>query len=136
MNPYNDKQAEDRCHRFGQTKTVDVFRLLTKKTVDISIFKRASAKLQLEQDMTKRHLRDKSNKSPGPASSGPNPDKNTNVPKPAAEHIDESEIAEMMRKLINKGGGKLANAGHVNGGASRARALSGQSGASSGPSIE
>ena len=22
FNPYNDKQAEDRCHRVGQTKTV------------------------------------------------------------------------------------------------------------------
>merc|ERR1719210_2935788 len=132
MNPYNDKQAEDRCHRFGQTKTVDVFRLLTKKTVDISIFKRASAKLQLEQDMTKRHLREKSNKSPGPG--GPNPDKS--VPKQAQEHIDESEIAEMMRKLINKGGSKLTNPSHANGGPVRVRAASGQSGASSGPSVE
>ena len=25
MNPYNDKQAEDRCHRFGQTKPVQVY---------------------------------------------------------------------------------------------------------------
>ena len=23
FNPYNDKQAEDRCHRVGQTKEVD-----------------------------------------------------------------------------------------------------------------
>ena len=54
MNPYNDKQAEDRCHRFGQTKPVHIYRLLTKSTVDISIYKRATAKLKLEHDMTVR----------------------------------------------------------------------------------
>ena len=26
MNPYNDKQAEDRSHRFGQTKPVHVYK--------------------------------------------------------------------------------------------------------------
>ena len=26
MNPYNDKQAEDRCYRFGQTKPVHVYK--------------------------------------------------------------------------------------------------------------
>ena len=25
-NPYNDKQAEDRCHRLGQTKEVKIIR--------------------------------------------------------------------------------------------------------------
>ena len=26
FNPYNDKQAEDRCHRLGQTKEVKIIR--------------------------------------------------------------------------------------------------------------
>ena len=26
LNPYNDKQAEDRCHRLGQTKEVKIVR--------------------------------------------------------------------------------------------------------------
>ena len=26
FNPYNDKQAEDRCHRLGQTKEVKIVR--------------------------------------------------------------------------------------------------------------
>ena len=28
FNPYNDKQAEDRCHRMGQTKEVKIIRLI------------------------------------------------------------------------------------------------------------
>ena len=28
-NPYNDKQAEDRCHRVGQTKPVHIIRLIS-----------------------------------------------------------------------------------------------------------
>ena len=33
-NPQQDLQAQDRCHRIGQTKPVMVYRLVTKKTID------------------------------------------------------------------------------------------------------
>ena len=32
FNPENDRQAEDRCHRIGQTKTVFVYKLVTLET--------------------------------------------------------------------------------------------------------
>ncbi|XP_056423470.1 SWI/SNF-related matrix-associated actin-dependent regulator of chromatin subfamily A containing DEAD/H box 1 isoform X4 [Hyla sarda] len=51
-NPYNDKQAEDRCHRVGQTKEVTVFRLIGKGTIEESMLKISQQKLRLEQDMT------------------------------------------------------------------------------------
>ncbi|KAI8498571.1 ATP-dependent helicase smarcad1 [Branchiostoma belcheri] len=52
FNPYNDKQAEDRCHRVGQTKEVRVMRLVSAGTVEEAILQCAEHKLQLEQDMT------------------------------------------------------------------------------------
>jgi SWI/SNF-related matrix-associated actin-dependent regulator 1 of chromatin subfamily A len=37
FNPFNDLQAEDRCHRIGQTKPVTVFKMVTQDTVDSAI---------------------------------------------------------------------------------------------------
>ncbi|XP_072261670.1 SWI/SNF-related matrix-associated actin-dependent regulator of chromatin subfamily A containing DEAD/H box 1 [Pyxicephalus adspersus] len=51
-NPYNDKQAEDRCHRVGQTKEVNVIKLIGKGTIEESMLKISQQKLRLEQDMT------------------------------------------------------------------------------------
>jgi len=51
-NPYNDKQAEDRCHRLGQTKTVEVIRLIGKNTIEEAMHKNALKKLKLEKEMT------------------------------------------------------------------------------------
>ncbi|XP_068950550.1 SWI/SNF-related matrix-associated actin-dependent regulator of chromatin subfamily A containing DEAD/H box 1 isoform X2 [Petaurus breviceps papuanus] len=51
-NPYNDKQAEDRCHRVGQTKEVQVIKLISQGTIEESMLKINQQKLKLEQDMT------------------------------------------------------------------------------------
>jgi SWI/SNF-related matrix-associated actin-dependent regulator 1 of chromatin subfamily A len=48
FNPQMDRQAEDRCHRIGQTKPVTVYRLVTNGTVDESIFRIAKQKLVLD----------------------------------------------------------------------------------------
>lgn len=37
FNPFNDLQAEDRCHRIGQTKPVTVYKMVTRDTVDAAI---------------------------------------------------------------------------------------------------
>ncbi|KAF1389259.1 hypothetical protein PFLUV_G00071590 [Perca fluviatilis] len=52
FNPYNDKQAEDRCHRVGQTKTVQVIKLISKDSIDDCMLQLSQKKLKLEQDMT------------------------------------------------------------------------------------
>uniref|UniRef100_A0A1I7TMF0 SWI/SNF-related matrix-associated actin-dependent regulator of chromatin subfamily A containing DEAD/H box 1 homolog n=1 Tax=Caenorhabditis tropicalis TaxID=1561998 RepID=A0A1I7TMF0_9PELO len=52
FNPYNDKQAEDRCHRMGQEKDVHVTRLVSKATVEIGMLALAKKKLQLEKQVT------------------------------------------------------------------------------------
>ncbi|XP_038599606.1 lymphoid-specific helicase [Tachyglossus aculeatus] len=48
-NPQSDLQAQDRCHRIGQTKPVVVYRLVTANTVDQKIVERAAAKRKLEK---------------------------------------------------------------------------------------
>ncbi|XP_076859714.1 SWI/SNF-related matrix-associated actin-dependent regulator of chromatin subfamily A containing DEAD/H box 1A [Brachyhypopomus gauderio] len=51
-NPFNDKQAEDRCHRMGQTRTVQVIRLISKDSIEACMLRVGQEKLKLEQDMT------------------------------------------------------------------------------------
>eukprot|EP00045_Choanoeca_perplexa_P010151 m.101553 g.101553 ORF g.101553 m.101553 type:complete len:789 (-) comp15175_c0_seq1:81-2447(-) len=48
-NPQQDLQAQDRCHRIGQTNTVMIYRLITSNTVDQRILERAEAKRKLEK---------------------------------------------------------------------------------------
>ncbi len=48
-NPQNDVQAQARCHRIGQTKSVMIYRLITSRTFEQEMFDRASKKLGLEQ---------------------------------------------------------------------------------------
>ena len=48
-NPQNDLQAQARAHRIGQTKDVRIFRLMTAKTFEVEMFKRASLKLGLDR---------------------------------------------------------------------------------------
>lgn len=63
FNPYNDKQAEDRCHRVGQTRDVSVYRLVSRNTVEEAMLRCAQAKLQLEQDVTGQGAGDSDEKS-------------------------------------------------------------------------
>ncbi len=50
FNPQIDKQAQDRCHRVGQTKPVTVYRLVAVGTVDESVFECALRKEALAND--------------------------------------------------------------------------------------
>lgn len=52
FNPQNDKQAEDRCHRVGQTKQVDVYKLISEDTIDQTLLKHQIVKIQLESDLS------------------------------------------------------------------------------------
>lgn len=47
-NPQNDIQAQARAHRIGQTRSVTVYRLLTRKTYEMAMFRAASIKLGLD----------------------------------------------------------------------------------------
>jgi len=48
-NPQMDLQAQDRCHRIGQTKPVKVYRFATANSIESRILERQSSKMKLEQ---------------------------------------------------------------------------------------
>ncbi|XP_060522592.1 SWI/SNF-related matrix-associated actin-dependent regulator of chromatin subfamily A containing DEAD/H box 1 homolog isoform X2 [Cylas formicarius] len=52
FNPYNDKQAEDRCHRMGQTRPVTVYRLISQGTIEEGMLAMNREKLKLEREIT------------------------------------------------------------------------------------
>ncbi|KAK9739304.1 Helicase conserved C-terminal domain [Popillia japonica] len=52
FNPYNDKQAEDRCHRMGQQNPVSVYRLISKGTIEEGMWQLTQEKLKLEKEIT------------------------------------------------------------------------------------
>ena len=43
-NPTMDAQAQDRCHRIGQTRDVHIYRLISERTVEENIIKKANQK--------------------------------------------------------------------------------------------
>lgn len=49
QNPQCDLQAQDRCHRIGQTKPVMVYRLVTANTIDQRVVEIAASKRRLEK---------------------------------------------------------------------------------------
>ncbi|CAB3377443.1 Hypothetical predicted protein [Cloeon dipterum] len=52
LNPYNDKQAEDRCHRVGQTRPVTIYKMVAKDTIEDAMYTVAQHKLNLEQEIS------------------------------------------------------------------------------------
>lgn len=85
-NPQNDLQAQARCHRIGQTKSVKIYRLITRNTYEREMFDRAGMKLGLDKAILQKM---------GPESSG-------------LEEITESTATPQMSKsqvedLLKKG---------------------------------
>lgn len=52
FNPHDDKQAEDRAHRVGQTNEVTVYKLITRNTIEENMLQLAENKLQLDQSIS------------------------------------------------------------------------------------
>lgn len=47
-NPAMDAQAQDRCHRIGQTREVHIYRLVSENTIEENILKKSDQKRQLD----------------------------------------------------------------------------------------
>ncbi len=47
-NPAMDAQAQDRCHRIGQTRDVHIYRLISERTIEENILKKAQQKKLLD----------------------------------------------------------------------------------------
>lgn len=52
FNPHDDRQAEDRAHRVGQTRDVKVVRMILKRTIEENIYALAQKKLALDQSVS------------------------------------------------------------------------------------
>eukprot|EP00301_Raphidiophrys_heterophryoidea_P004208 c11844_g1_i1.p1 GENE.c11844_g1_i1~~c11844_g1_i1.p1 ORF type:complete len:753 (+),score=122.10 c11844_g1_i1:129-2387(+) len=48
-NPHQDLQAQDRCHRIGQTRPVMVYRLITRPSIEERMIERANSKRKLDK---------------------------------------------------------------------------------------
>ncbi|XP_059917236.1 chromodomain-helicase-DNA-binding protein 2 isoform X1 [Gadus macrocephalus] len=106
-NPQNDLQAQARAHRIGQKKQVNIYRLVTKGTVEEDIIERAKKKMVLDHlviqrmDTTGRTVLD-NNSGQGNSNSNPfNKEELTAILKFGAEELfkeaegEESEPQEM-----------------------------------------
>ncbi|KAL1748813.1 SNF2 family N-terminal domain-containing protein [Schizophyllum fasciatum] len=49
FNPHNDRQAQDRAYRIGQTRDVDVIKLITRGTIEEDMLRLAQTKLALDE---------------------------------------------------------------------------------------
>lgn len=58
FNPHDDKQAEDRAHRVGQTSEVIVTKLIAQNTIEENMLQLAENKLQLDQSISSNELSD------------------------------------------------------------------------------
>ncbi len=51
-----DKQAQDRCHRIGQTRNVNIYRLITEHSVEENILMKSIQKRKLESLVTEEGM--------------------------------------------------------------------------------
>jgi SWI/SNF-related matrix-associated actin-dependent regulator of chromatin subfamily A containing DEAD/H box 1 len=49
FNPHNDKQAQDRAYRIGQTRDVDVVKLITRNSIEEDMLHLGQTKLALDE---------------------------------------------------------------------------------------
>ena len=59
-NPAMDKQAQDRCHRIGQTRNVTIYRLITEHSIEENILMKSIHKRKLEELVTEEGMFDTS----------------------------------------------------------------------------
>ncbi|KAI8096416.1 SNF2 family N-terminal domain-containing protein [Halteromyces radiatus] len=82
-NPQNDLQAQARCHRIGQTKPVQIYRLICRNTYEKDMFDRAGMKLGLDKAVMQRSNLESD------GSTGNGPSKN---------ELNKKEIEDLLKK--------------------------------------
>ncbi|CAO3677494.1 unnamed protein product [Rhizopus stolonifer] len=81
-NPQNDLQAQARCHRIGQTKPVQVYRLICRNTYEKDMFDRAGMKLGLDKAVMQRM----------------NSSKEEETPSVSKNELNRKEIEDLLKK--------------------------------------
>ncbi|ORX61446.1 hypothetical protein DM01DRAFT_1395195 [Hesseltinella vesiculosa] len=83
-NPQNDLQAQARCHRIGQTKPVQIYRLICRSTYEKDMFDRAGMKLGLDKAVMQRSNADS--------------DSSTNGNTSSKSELNKKEIEDLLKK--------------------------------------
>ncbi|XP_033117287.1 chromodomain-helicase-DNA-binding protein 8-like [Anneissia japonica] len=84
-NPQNDLQAQARCHRIGQKKSVKVYRLITRNSYEREMFDKASMKLGLDKAVLQ-------------SMRGTGADKDKDTVGTSQQPFSKQEIEELLRK--------------------------------------
>jgi SNF2 family DNA or RNA helicase len=93
-NPQNDLQAQARAHRIGQTKSVMVYRLLTRKTYEMEMFHQASMKLGLDRAVLAHARNEQEDESYGSKSANNSSSTGKNDP----SKLNAKEIDELLKR--------------------------------------
>ena len=116
-NPTMDAQAQDRCHRIGQTRDVHIYRLISEKTVEENILKKANQK-RLLSEMTieggnfttallqKHHITELFEQPTGLASLTASTSKDADVQEVTVATEDQTQSAaqsELMEVVVDSG---------------------------------
>ncbi|KAK9764864.1 hypothetical protein K7432_007289 [Basidiobolus ranarum] len=86
-NPQNDLQAQARCHRIGQTKPVQIYRLITRNTYEKEMFDRAGFKLGLDKAVLQKM----------DAASAMQDGDDTDISNPSSS-LSKKEVEELLKK--------------------------------------
>ncbi|WAR61445.1 hypothetical protein PtB15_12B130 [Puccinia triticina] len=81
FNPHNDRQAEDRAYRLGQTRDVTVYKLISKGTIEEDILQLAATKIEIDNSISNN---------PGPSTTASDP---LAVPGPPADPSSSAAAA-------------------------------------------
>ncbi|ORZ41693.1 P-loop containing nucleoside triphosphate hydrolase protein [Catenaria anguillulae PL171] len=98
FNPHNDSQAEDRAWRLGQTKPVQVIKLVCKGTIEEVICERQQIKLNLDKKLTNVGMDTAGDATPQPRADGDNDDEDETGPR----KTDAAYEQEMMRLIATQ----------------------------------
>jgi SWI/SNF-related matrix-associated actin-dependent regulator 1 of chromatin subfamily A len=90
FNPENDRQAEDRVYRIGQTRPVTIYRLVCKGTVDEDIYEMGERKRKLSQAVLSDHRSGEGSATPKKKSAAHGNDDDLNL------------IGKILSKALNK----------------------------------
>ncbi|RKO99806.1 hypothetical protein CXG81DRAFT_14009 [Caulochytrium protostelioides] len=93
FNPHNDKQAEDRAHRVGQTRDVTIYKMILRKSIEQHILKVTTDKLQLDHEVqkgTKELMSKATAAATGAASTAGSADADADAATPVARRASET----------------------------------------------
>ena len=97
FNPFNDQQAEDRCHRIGQKKPVTVIKLVTKGTVDEDIYSIQERKAKMNAAIMENPGGDESKKKKKKGKAGGDAEEISNIMQSAVNRFLQSPEAKASK---------------------------------------